>query len=167
MSTQQSINSKRCYYIFFIFALIFFYLAKRTVYHTVKIQNVNQFGTHSIVSLCGSLADEAWILNFIYQTLILMKSYTLFAWNKSLDSTNKVEQSLKLFVCVSPNIQKCPIIVQHINLVKDKGMKIHLLKIAQAVIPRFLYYLPNCIEATTMDLKDLADVIFSPAPECE
>lgn len=149
----------------FIFALTFLFLAKRTVYHTVKIQNVKPFWTHSVVSFCGSLADEAWILNFIYQTL---KSYTLFAWNKSLDSTDKVGQSSKLFVCVSPIIHKYPIIGENIKLlVKDKGMKIHMLKIAKAVIPHFLDYLPNCIDATTVDLKDLADVIFSSSPKSE
>ncbi|XP_052086387.1 uncharacterized protein LOC127723685 [Mytilus californianus] len=133
------------------------------VYHKVELRNYTGFRKQLFVIFCGSLIDDAWILNFLNQKTEFMKPYTIYHWYKTLKSQFTEETSSKVFVCVSPNIHKCRLIGEYVNyLVNDNTITVHLIKIATAEIPKFLGHLPNCIDATTMDQKELAHKLFPP-----
>lgn len=154
----------RC--VFFLLYLILHFSGMTAVYHKVRIIIDTDLSTSLYVIFCGSLNDEAWIMDFLNQKTERMKPYGIFLWERSLQSQFYGENPSKVCVCVSPNLQKCPSIGEYVNgLGKDTTITLYLLKIEQSDIPRFLGQLPNLIDATTINKKELAHKLFPPADE--
>lgn len=136
------------------------------VYHRVDIRINTDYNTRRLVIFCGSLNDEAWIMDFLNQKTKCMKPYGIFLWERALESHFYAGHYSKVCVCVSPNLQKCPSIGEYVNgLGKNTTITLYLLKIEQSDTPRFLGQLPNLIDATTINKKELAHKLFPPADE--
>lgn len=153
---------------FFILYLILHFSGMTAVYHKVEMRDIRDVDTHGFVIFCGSLNDETWILNFIMdflnQKTECMNPYGSCLWKRALKSTIVGENPSKVCICVSPNLQKCPSIGEYVKgLGNDTTITFYLLKIEQSDIPRFLGHLPNLIDATTINKKEL----FPPAAESE
>lgn len=136
------------------------------VYHKVGIRFYTNDGTRRCVVFCGSLNDEAWIMDFLNQETKCMHPYGIYLWERALEGKFNGENPSRVCVCVSPNLQKCPSIGEYVNGF-GKDTPITLFLIEQSDVPRFLGHLPNLIDATTINKKEVAHKLFSPADESE
>ncbi|CAC5417728.1 unnamed protein product [Mytilus coruscus] len=153
----QYINCTTCEHLWFprLIDIVKTKLPETTaVYHGFELRK----GFHKLrLILCGSLTDEAWILNLLYQMTNFTEPYRIATWNKSVGTlfpfiTNAV------LVLNSPSLQKCKQINEHYF---DKTITLYCITIAPAKRPHFNRFVDCYIDAKSMHYKDLADEIFS------
>ncbi|CAC5380206.1 unnamed protein product [Mytilus coruscus] len=113
--------------------------------------------------LCASLADEGWILNLLYQMLYFTKPYMITSWKKSIETPFPFS-TIKVFFLVSPNLRKCKSLEKYAySVLRQKGITIHSLKIANIEGLTFTRLVHSSIDATNMNQKELAHKTFSSA----
>lgn len=100
--------------------------------------------------LCGSLIDEAWILELI--TYIMQFSSGTRRWIKQIRTP--FEEPDVLYVLISSNLQKCPSITDYIKSIHE--FKVVPIKITNEEIPKFFDFKRKMHDATSMDLRVLA-----------
>lgn len=119
--------------------------------------------------LCGSLADEAWILLLLNQMTKLGDPNWIFNWDKKIDNEFTSVLPSTVFVLLSSNLQKCPSITEYAtSVVKNKTAPVYSIKICQGEWEENFYFdgqLPKCIDATVMNLIELAHKIFRAASD--
>lgn len=114
---------------------------------------------HTVI--CGSLADEQWILDFMWKLMPLNgRVYRINQWLKQ--KRNLQRKTSIMFVLLSPNLLKCSSILEHIKSVKEQ-CRVVAIKITREEIPSTHEYLPTMVhDATIMNEKILANLIFPP-----
>lgn len=112
---------------------------------------------------CGSLTDESWILNLLYQMSNFPDPYKITTWNKSIGTTFQYIRKLQHATVVlnSPNLLKCKQINEYIDSYHhDKNSTLYLVKIAPTERSCFSHFVDKHIDATRMNYKELVDNIF-------
>ncbi|XP_052086622.1 uncharacterized protein LOC127723947 [Mytilus californianus] len=137
------------------------------VYHRVEFRNEVY---KKQLTLCGSIMDETWILNILHQMTNCTEPYRIDSWKKSLETPLGLTTH-SVFILISSNIQKCQSLEKYANaLIVSKVIELCAVMIADTEIPFVLrlkeerpYYThlrDHFIDATSMNLKQIADIIF-------
>lgn len=128
-----------------------------SVYHQIQLQK----GLDGMqFTLCGSIMDEAWILNFLHHLTNFTEPYIISSWRKSF--AKPFTFTGKVFFLLSSNCLKCYALKDYalsISRVK-KNQLYSTLKIDTAVVPSSFL---DVIDVSSMNQEEIADKIASRA----
>lgn len=129
------------------------------VYHQIQLQK----GLDEVrFTLCGSIMDETWILNFLHQLTNFTEPYIISNWKKSFVTpfgfaTNKV------FFLLSPNcLHNYQLENDAMSLSRQKNTYLKL-QIASTVVPCSYPTLGDVENVSSMNQRKIADIIVSRA----
>ncbi|XP_071144026.1 uncharacterized protein [Mytilus edulis] len=130
--------------------------ATTAVYHGIELRK--EFNEKRLI-LCGSLTDESWILNFLYQITNFTEPYRITTWIKSIGTPCQFTSNT-IFVLDSPNLIKCKQINDYSDYCRFTTSTLRTVIIAPSEMP-FCDGSPEYyIDATSMNYKELADELF-------
>lgn len=136
--------------------LKYLFSATTAVYHGIALRKASN---EMRLILCGSLTDESWILNFLYQITNFTEPYRITTWNKTIGNPCPFTSNT-VFVLDSPNLIKCEQINDFFDYCRFKGSTLCTVIIAPSEKP-FCDGSPKYyIYATSMNYKKLAEQLF-------
>lgn len=139
----------------------YFVLATTAVYHEIRLRKELYVKR---LTFYGSLTDEAWILNLLYQMTNFPEAYSITTWNKSIKNPFPFHRKTTHTTVVlnSPNLLKCKKINDYIDSRRHvKNDTLCLVKIAPTERRYFSHFVDSYIDAIGMTYEELADKIFS------
>lgn len=138
------------------FFLKYFFSGTAVVIHGIELRkalNLRQ------LIFCGSLTDEPWILNLLYQMTNFTEPYKITTWTKSI-GTPFLFLANAVVVLNSPNLIKSEQIKEYIDSYHRFNHTLYLVKIAPTERGYFSHVVDRHIDATSMNYKELAEKIF-------
>lgn len=131
-----------------------------SVYHQIQVQK----GLDEMrFTLCGSIMDEAWILNFLHQLTNFTEPYLISSWKKSFAEPFTFTIS-NLFFLISPNCLKCYELQAYaLSNLRQKRLAYSNLMIDTVVVPSSCREFSDVIDVSSMNQKEIAKEIVSRA----
>ncbi|VDI17064.1 Hypothetical predicted protein [Mytilus galloprovincialis] len=135
-------------------------LVSDSVYHQIQVQK----GLDEMrFTLCGSIMDEAWILNFLHQLTNFTEPYLISSWKKSFAEPFTFTIS-NLFFLISPNCLKCYELQAYaLSNLRQKRLAYSNLMIDTVVVPSSCREFSDVIDVSSMNQKEIAKEIVSRA----